>query len=99
VSAAGHPVRAPLLTIADSVMRLTLRPAARSLEVSSAENAAPSGEHKQTPWERVMMLNASTGGRFFGLDRVDWIMLRIHIRHSLAASPIPYLFAPIVLFL
>ena len=66
---------ARLLTIADNVTRLTLGPAARSLEISSAENAALSGEHKQMPWERVMMLNAPTDGRLFGLDRVDWIML------------------------
>jgi hypothetical protein len=64
-----------LWTISDNVMRLTLGPVARSLEISSAENAAISGEHKQMPWERVMMLNASTGGRLFGLDRVDWILL------------------------
>jgi hypothetical protein len=27
------------------------------------------------PWERVMMSDASTEGRFFGLDRVDWMWL------------------------
>jgi len=61
--------------IADKVMRLTLGSAAGGLEISSAENAAPSGEHKQMPWERVMMPDASAEGRFFGLDRVDWVWL------------------------
>ena len=64
-----------LLTIADKVMRLTVCPVARGLEISSAENVAPSGEHKQVPWERVMMPDASAEGRFFGLDRVDWVWL------------------------
>ena len=47
----------------------------RSVEIPSATSAASRGEQKRMPWERVVMLEASTEGRFFGFDRVDWVWL------------------------